>query len=169
MKKKVRYSIYTRIVTIGFTAFFAALAAALFVEDMAPAAWLMLGMLAVMVGSALFFSPLSVSVDAETITLCMAVRKRRFALADVAGARICPPTMGALRIFASGGFGGYWGMFSERDLGRYFAYFGKSSDCFLLTMRNGRKYMLGCADAPQMVGYIRELSRLDAGVSAATE
>lgn len=63
--------------------------------------------------------------------------------------------MGEKRIFGSGGFFGWYGWFSEADLGKYFAYYGKASDCFLVTLKNGRKYMLGCADAPAMVAEIR--------------
>ncbi len=49
---------------------------------------------------------------------------------------------------------GYWGWFSERDLGKYFAYYGKASDCFLVTMKDGRKYMLGCQNPAEMVDAI---------------
>ena len=50
--------------------------------------------------------------------------------------------MGARRLFGSGGFFGYWGIFKEGDVGRYAAYFGKASDCFLVRMKNGDKYVV---------------------------
>ena len=78
-------------------------------------------------------------------------------MADVKSVRLCSPTMGAIRIFGSGGFLGYWGWFKERDLGKYFAYYGRSSDCFLVELKDGRKYMLGCKNAPKMVDYIQSL------------
>ena len=62
--------------------------------------------------------------------------------------------MGAMRLFGSGGWFGYYGWFSERDLGKYFAYYGKSSDCFLVRLKDGRQYMLGCNDAQEVVKYI---------------
>ncbi|WP_300877569.1 PH domain-containing protein [uncultured Duncaniella sp.] len=62
--------------------------------------------------------------------------------------------MAEKRICGSGGFMGYWGWFSERDLGKYFAYYGKASDCFLVTMKDGRKYMLGCQNPAEMVDAI---------------
>lgn len=77
-------------------------------------------------------------------------------MADIADVKLCPPTMAARRIVGSGGWFGYYGWFSERDLGRYFAYYGKASDCFLVTLRDGRKYMLGCDDAPAMVEAIKD-------------
>ncbi len=64
--------------------------------------------------------------------------------------------MGTRRIAGSGGFMGYWGWFREGDIGKYFAYYGKASDCFLVTLRNGRRYMLGCNDAPEMVAAIQK-------------
>ena len=66
---------------------------------------------------------------------------------------MCAPTMGTIRICGSGG---WFGWFSEKDLGKYFAYYGKASDCFLVTLKNGKKYMLGCKDTPKMVNAINE-------------
>lgn len=55
---------------------------------------------------------------------------------------------------------GYWGKFREADLGTYFAYYGRASDCFLVTLNDGRRYMLGCADAPAMVSeLLKEIQR----------
>ena len=65
------------------------------------------------------------------------------------------PTMGAIRIFASGGFMGYWGIFREGDIGRYYGFYGKASDCFLVRMKNGDKYVLGCKNPDEVVSYIR--------------
>jgi len=62
--------------------------------------------------------------------------------------------MAARRICGSSGLGGYWGWFSERDIGRYFAYYGKASECFIVKLRSGRQYMIGCNDAAKIVGTI---------------
>ena len=86
--------------------------------------------------AALCYTPLSVSVDGMNLCIQRPLKTRR--------------------IVGSGGWFGYYGWFSERDLGRYFAYYGKASDCFLVTLRDGRKYMLGCDDAPAMVEAIKD-------------
>ena len=65
------------------------------------------------------------------------------------------PTMGAKRILGSGGFMGYWGIFREGDVGRYTAYYGKASDCFMLRLDNGDQYVLGCRRSDEMIEYIR--------------
>ena len=31
----------------------------------------------------------------------------------------------------------------------------KASDCFLVRMKNGDKYVIGCADSSEMVNYIK--------------
>ena len=84
------------------------------------------------------------------------MRRKVIPLADIADARLCKPTMAERRLCGSGGFMGHWGRMYERDLGRYFAYYGKASDCFLVTLNDRRKYMLGCKDAPEMVAAIKK-------------
>ncbi|MGN0224082.1 MAG: PH domain-containing protein [Muribaculaceae bacterium] len=95
---------------------------------------------------ALYFCPLSVEVDDEAVTVNFPLRHRSFKLSDIASADDVQPTMGEWRICGSGGFFGYWGWFSNKVLGRYFAYYGRGSECFIIRLRSGRIYMLGCAD-----------------------
>lgn len=59
--------------------------------------------------------------------------------------------MGERRIIGSGGWFGYYGRFSDREIGKYFAYYGKASDCFLVTLNDGRQYVLGCKNPGAMV------------------
>lgn len=99
--------------------------------------------------------PLSIGADRYAIYINRSLRIKAIPMREVKSVRICHPTMGAVRICGSGGFMGYWGWFRERDLGRYFAYYGRSSDCFLVELHSGRKYILGCRNASQMVEYIR--------------
>lgn len=99
----------------------------------------------------LWYAPLSVSVTASKgLVVRRPLTALRIPSEMISSVRRCPPTMGAMRICGSGGFMGYWGWFRERDLGRYFAYYGKSSDCFLVTLTDGRKYMIGC-EAPDEI------------------
>ncbi|MCM1349257.1 MAG: hypothetical protein NC338_07590 [Firmicutes bacterium] len=46
-------------------------------------------------------------------------------------------------------------LFKEADVGRYYAFYGKASDCFLIRMKNGDKYVLGCENPGAMVDYIK--------------
>lgn len=111
--------------------------------------------LVLMLVSGLFYMPMSISADEYAIYINRSLRIKSIPLQEVKSIYICPPTMGAIRICGSSGFMGYWGWFRERDLGKYFAYYGRSSDCFLVELHNGRKYMLGCQNASQMTEYIK--------------
>ena len=104
----------------------------------------------------LCYMPLSISLDNESLNINRSLKIKSIPLSEIAEVKLCAPTMGAKRICGSGGWFGWYGWFSEKDLGKYFAYYGKASDCFLVTLKNGKKYMLGCKDAPEMVNAINE-------------
>jgi len=106
--------------------------------------------------SALFYMPVYISVDDTHLRVHRPLRSTLIPLAGILSAELCQPTMASRRICGSGGWLGYWGLHSERDLGRYFAYYGKASDCFLVRLRDGRQYMLGCRNPRQTVDYIRQ-------------
>lgn len=76
-------------------------------------------------------------------------------MSEVENVELFQPTMGAIRICASGGFMGYWGIFREGDIGKYYGFYGKASDCFLVRLKNGNKYVLGCDQPEKMVDYIK--------------
>lgn len=104
----------------------------------------------------LLYGPWYLQASPEQIVMGSLLRKRKILMRDVESAELFKPTMGAIRIFASGGFMGYWGIFREGDIGRYYAFYGKSSDCMLVRMKNGDKYVLGCENPAAMVDYIKE-------------
>ena len=62
--------------------------------------------------------------------------------------------MVAIHICASRVYFGYW-IFQEGDIGRYVGYYGKATDYFPIGMKNCDKYVLGCQDPKEMVGYIQ--------------
>lgn len=107
-------------------------------------------------GAALFYLPMSISVDDTNLNINRPLKIKRLPLKEIKSVKLCPPTMAEKRICGSGGWFGYWGRFSEPSIGKYFAYYGKASDCFLVELKNGKKYLLGCEDSPAMVKYISE-------------
>ncbi len=104
--------------------------------------------------TALFYTPMTISATGSGVEINRSLRIKSLPYSEIESVRLCPPTMAEKRLFASGGFFGYWGWFSEPGIGKYFAYYGKSSDCFLITLKSGKKYVLGCEKAPEMVEYI---------------
>lgn len=95
-----------------------------------------------------------IKMTPDNIVLGSILRRKKILMRDVKSAELFQPTLGAIRIFGSGGFMGYWGIFKEGDIGRYYAFYGKSSDCFLVRMKNGDKYVLGCEEPSRAVEYI---------------
>lgn|GEM_PF-5188082 len=102
----------------------------------------------------LLYAPLSITADEDAVTVRSAMRRIRIPIRDIESVEVFQPTLGAIRICASGGYMGYWGMFREGDIGNYVACYGKASDCFLIRMKNGDKYLLGCENPSSMVSYI---------------
>lgn len=105
--------------------------------------------------SALFYTPITISANDDGIHINRSLSIKSLPYGEIESVELCPPTMAEKRLFASGGFFGYWGWFSEPGIGKYFAYYGRSSDCFLVTLKSGKKYVLGCENTPEMVGYIK--------------
>lgn len=153
MKRRVRLSIFSSVLTVLC---YAAFVVCVFIirEE-----WWYYTCRVLIVGiclSALYYSPVSVRVTGTAIEVVRILKIKKILLADVKEVRLLPPTMGVIRICGSAGFMGYWGWFREGDIGKYFAYYGKASDCFFIELKDGRKYMLGCEDASAMVEAIRE-------------
>jgi Bacterial PH domain len=107
-------------------------------------------------GFCLFYSPLSISADESSVRINSPLKIHEIAMQRIVSVERFLPTMGAIRICGSGGFLGYWGLFREGDVGNYMAYYGKASDCFLIRLDTGKKYVLGCKDADAMVDYIQK-------------
>ncbi|MBE6224813.1 MAG: hypothetical protein E7122_06270 [Bacteroidales bacterium] len=75
-----------------------------------------------------------ISPDKDAIYVNRGLKIKTIPMANVKSVRLSPPTMGAIRICGSGGFFGYWGWFKERDLGKYFAYYGRLSEFLLFLL-----------------------------------
>ena len=156
MKKRVELSTYCLIITAITAVVICGVFLAPIKTDNNIAAYILGAAVAVLLISALCFMPLSISLDNENLRIKRPLKAKSIPLTEIANVELCVPTMDAKRICGSGGWFGWYGWFSEKDLGKYFAYYGKASDCFLVTLKNGRKYMLGCKDAPEMVNAIKE-------------
>ena len=154
MKQQVILSTFSLIITVSSNALLIGL---MFFNNPPVSVQISLGVIwGMTLLASLFYMPMSISVDKTAIYINRSLKIKTIPLQDVLSVRMCPPTMGTIRICGSGGFFGYWGWFKERDLGKYFAYYGRSSDCFLVELKDGRKYMLGCKNPQKMVEYITE-------------
>ena len=110
--------------------------------------------LLVWIGLAFYFMPVSVSVDDKALHINRLAKTKTIPYTEISSITPMQPTMGEQRLFGSAGWFGYWGWFKEKDLGKYFAYYGKASECFLVRLKNGSKYMLGCEDPQLLTGFV---------------
>jgi len=158
IKQKVKYSAYSVVMSALCFALLLGLISYLAKRDI----WCWIIYSAVLIVwclSTLYYAPMAISVDEKSLSIHRSLRIKDIPLAEIASVRLCPPTMAECRICGSGGFMGYWGWFRERDIGRYFAYYGRSSECFLVTLKGGKKYMLGCENFKAIVRAIDERIR----------
>lgn len=156
MKSKTRLSIFSIILTI--VVIFAFIAGCCYTYPHQKSVfYTLLVALVLMVGFGLFFAPMAIKADSGAITVFSPLKTHTIPMAEIESIELFKPIMGAVRICGSGGFMGYWGIFSEEDIGKYTAYYGKASDCFLVKLTTGQKYMLGCENPSEMVDYIKSV------------
>lgn len=153
MRKKVKLSAWSAIMTlIGLIVL---LAAFCFAKD-SLAKYIVVGALVVLCFTALCYMPLSISVKNGELNINRPLKIKSIPLSQITSVELYSPTMTSRRICGSGGWFGYYGWFKEPSIGKYFAYYGKASDCFLVTLKEGKKYILGCENPQAMVDYINE-------------
>lgn len=104
----------------------------------------------------LYYCPVSVEANLSEIKLHRLLAKPKiFAYKDIQSVETCYPSAGGIRLCGSGGLFGYWGYFSDIMIGTYFGYYGSRSYCFLVKLKNGKQYVLGCENPVAMVDYIK--------------
>ena len=99
------------------------------------------------------YGPVTIAADEKSVIIKSVLRKQRLDISNIESVELFQPTMASIRIFGSGGYMGYWGVY-RGYIGRYIAHYGKASDCFLINMKNGDKYVLGCEKPEEMVNFI---------------
>lgn len=154
MKKKVKFSTYSTIITVIILAALIGILCWQAHENVEWAIWVLFGVIVFFCSMALYYAPQSVSVDDRYLSINRSIRTKSIPLSEIKSVELLSPTMSEKRICGSGGFFGYWGHFTEPSIGKYFAYYGKASDCFLITLTNNKKYLLGCQNAPEIITYI---------------
>lgn len=156
MKQKVKLSTYSIITSILGIGVLIALMVLELKQNHETAAYIVALTLVSLCAMALFYSPMSISVDDSDLNINRSLRIKSIPLSAIKSVELCPPTMSERRIFASGGWLGYWGKFYEPSIGKYFAYYGKASDCFLVKLKDGRQYLLGCENPTAIVEFIKD-------------
>ena len=151
MKKRVKLSTWSIIMTIATMAFLIGICVWQFSKtENEFFCWLLLFIVIVWSVCTLFYSPMYIVLTEDSIDVVTLIRVRCIPLDEIASVKICTPTMAEHRICGSGGYFGYFGWFREPSIGKYFAYYGKASQTFLIRLKSGKQYMLGCSDSREM-------------------
>ena len=153
MKSNVKLSKYAFILTLIINIVLIICCVSMFQET--PGFWIVLSILLVLLIFGLLYGPTQIVANPEYVIVKSYLRKHKILVRNIENVELFQPTMGAIRLCASGGYFGYWGIFREGDIGRYAGFYGKSSDCFLIKKKNGDKYVLGCENPEEMVEYIQ--------------
>lgn len=157
MKSKVKLSKFSLIITIFVLVLMVILALASFQDQEALYVLILFGL---MIICGLFFAPKAIVANDKNIIIKAPLNKLTIPLEEIDSVENFQPILSPIRatrirLFASGGFMGYWGIFYDPVIGKFNGYFGDSKSCFLLTKKNGEKYVLGCSEPVEMVEYIQ--------------
>lgn len=120
------------------------------------AKYMVMSTLIILCFTALCYMPLSISIRNGELNINRPLKIKSIPLSSIESVKLVSPTMAKRRICGSGGWFGYYGWFKEPSIGKYFAYYGKASDCFLVTLKDGKRYVLGCENPKDMVDFINE-------------
>ena len=124
--------------------------------------WIIIGILFLWWIFALCFTPLDVYADDDEVRIRRPFKTRRIKMSDIASVQPYVVSKNAkgkafksmpVRTF------GKWGQYRDENIGDYFAYYGKPDQTVLITLKNGKKYVVGGTDAQAMSDYIN--SKLD--------
>ena len=63
----------------------------------------------------LWYAPIYISVDDEKLSIHAPLKTRKLRIMNIQSVELFQPTMGAMRLFGSGGFMGYWG-YSKKEM-----------------------------------------------------
>lgn len=156
MKSKVKTSTFSSILTIAVTAI---LVYALY-DTYGTSKFGLIAFLVILLWAfALMYAPIRVELVEDRLIMRHPFKKTKLRLEDISAIEPYQPTMGEIRILGSGGYFGHWGIFRAGDIGKYTGYYGKSSDCFLIRMKNGDKYVFGCQNASEMIETVNQRIR----------
>lgn len=119
--------------------------------------WIIIGVLFFWWICALCFTPLDVNVDDDEVRIRRPLKTRRIKMSEIQSAEPYQvaqnPKGKALRSMPVRTFG-RWGQYHDDKIGDYYAYYGKPDNTVLITLKDGRKYVVGGSDAKALADEI---------------
>ena len=104
----------------------------------------------------LYYCPISIEANEVGIKFhCLLSPPKTFRYDTIQSVDTCYPSIGGLRLCASGGYFGFWGYFRDFVIGTYIGYYGSRNNCIVVKLKSGKQYVLGCDNPVDMVDYIK--------------
>ena len=157
MTFKASTDILVRIITIGTSIL---LLSAFFVVCLTTGFefWYMLLLLIIIFGIAYLYRPLEYSIEQASLSIKRPINTVEIALNDIK--KVTPLTdtdLGmAIRLFASGGFCGYYGFFYSFKLGKMWWYVTQRKNYVLIQTTNNTQYLLSPNEPQDLINALRK-------------
>lgn len=103
----------------------------------------------------LFESPLSIEVTDSQVLLNKITTQIKINFDEIDTIRIYKRGTFDIRLFGSGGFCGFIGYFSSKEIGKYRAYVGNYDQAFLIKTKNKKNYVLSCEDRDLIISRVK--------------
>lgn len=95
-------------------------------------------------------APKEIIIDNDSIILKTFGRNIKLNISDIE--EIAPYSKSnEIRLFGSGGFLGYTGCFSNKQIGKYNSYVGAYKNAFYIKMKNGNQYVMSCENIADLM------------------
>lgn len=101
-------------------------------------------------------SPQQIEIKGNTLILRKLLTSLKIEIRDI---DIIEPYVKSLeiRLFGSGGYCGYIGTFTNKNIGKYQSYVGKYDQAFYIKTKSGKKYMMSCENRDTLISIISEI------------
>lgn len=119
--------------------------------------WIILGVLFLWWIFALCFTPLDVYADDNEVRIRRPFKSKRIKMSEIQSAEpydVASAEGKKAVLSAPVRTLGKWGKYRDKKIGDYFAYYGKPDNTVLITLKNGKKYVVGGSNAKELSDYI---------------
>lgn len=152
----VKWDNFTRIMTVFILIIYVALCVLLLLHTQSWRERIILYLLPLILFPCLFWAPNRIGLEKDRLVLRKLIGTFHIELNQIADVGVYDEKELNLRLFGSGGFLGYLGIFRNKSLGKYMAYVGDSSQAFWVKTKNGKCYMFSCEDRDLLLASIRK-------------
>ncbi|MBD5190762.1 MAG: hypothetical protein HDS93_02730 [Bacteroidales bacterium] len=157
MKQRIIISPFAIILTVVVSLTIIISAASSFKNGELPVAWTLTSILLVILIPSLFYSPVYSAADNAGVYVRHPLRTSFYPIEEIEKIEVFAPTMAEKCIVGARGYFGYWGFFYDGGIKKYVACYGKASQCVLMTLKNGKKYVIGAEHNQEFADYIQKM------------